>query len=116
MQSTLAVLLDRNLAPARIAELTAGYPARRFHLENKGGIAVGNDADLTPGRSDIVVHVRERVSKGIASAPTRAVNFGASSERTMLRGTTIFQEGEFIVNSGGKLLRPKPYATTRIHP
>src|SRR5205085_2653792 len=51
VQPTLAVMLEaghaqRGTALERIADLTAGYPARHFELANKGSIAVGNDADL----------------------------------------------------------------------
>jgi allantoinase len=125
VQSTLAVLLEaghhqRGLSPERIAELTAGYPARRFDLQNKGGIAVGNDADLTL----VDLHGEyclqpENLFQKHRLTPYAGRQFRGAIRRTILRGTTIFQEGRITVNAGGRLLRPKDrtnYATSRIHP
>ncbi len=125
VQSTLAVLLEaghhrRNLPLERIADLTAGYPARRFNLENKGGIAVGNDADLTLlNLSSSKVLEPEFLFQRHPISPYAGSEFQGVIHRTLLRGTTIFQHDHTTVKSGGKLLRPKTrqtYATSRIHP
>jgi allantoinase len=107
VQSTLAVLLESDLPPAQIAELTSGYPARRFSLPHKGGIAVGKDADLT------LVDMAQSYTLGMAGlfqkhpiTPYLGKTFRGAIRHTMLRGTTIFQEGRITVKSGGKLLRP----------
>jgi allantoinase len=125
VQSTLAVLLEaghfeRAVSLERIAELTAGYPARRFYLRNKGGIAAGNDADLTlvDLNREYVVDTAGLFQKHRLS-PYAGSRFRGAIRRTMLRGTTIFHEGRITVKSGGQLLRPKvqaTYATSRIHP
>ena len=108
VQSTLAVLLESDLPPAQIAELTAGYPARRFSLPHKGGITVGNDADLT------LVDMQQSYTLEAAGlfqkhpiSPYLGRTFRGAIRRTILRGTTIFQEGRVTVKSGGEMLRPK---------
>ncbi len=123
VQSTLAVLLEaghfeRGLRLERIAELTAGYPARRFALQNKGSIAVGNHADLTLVDMD-GTGTHEALWQKHPISPYAGQRFRGTVRRTMLRGVTIFNHGEIAVKSGGQLLRPKAgntYATARIHP
>jgi allantoinase len=108
VQSTLGVLLQRDLPLERIADLTAGYPARRFGLENKGGIAVGNDADLTlVDMAQAYTLEAEGLFQKHRITPYLGRTFRGVIRRTMLRGTTIFQEGRITVKAGGKLLRPK---------
>jgi allantoinase len=108
VQSTLGVLLTADLPPERIAELTAAYPARRFALENKGAIAVGNDADVT------LVDLAQSYtleSGGLFQkhriSPYVGRKFRGVIRRTILRGNAIFEEGQIPVKSGGRLLRPK---------
>jgi len=115
VQSTLAVLLESGVLPGRIAELTAAYPARRFGLEHKGGIAVGNDADLTLVDMD-QSYTLERLFQRHRLSPYLGHAFRGVVRRTILRGKTIFQDGKITVQSGGRLLRPKNYATSWIHP
>jgi allantoinase len=125
VQSTLAVLLEaghfqRGLRLERIAELTAGYPARRFALQGKGSITVGNHADLTL----VDMNGRETLDPEFLwqkhpISPYAGQSFRGTIRRTMLRGTTIFNRDEITVKSGGQLLRPKArktYATSGIHP
>jgi allantoinase len=117
VQSTLAVLLGSVLPLERVAELTAGYPARRFHLENKGSIAVGNDADLTlVDLNQWHALMPESLFQKHRASPYTGGSFRGVIRSTVLRGNIIFQEGKITANSSGKLLRPTTYATTRIHP
>ena len=118
VQSTLAVLLESDLPPAQIAELTAGYPARRFSLPHKGGITVGNDADLT------LVDMQQSYTLEAAGlfqkhpiSPYLGRTFRGAIRRTILRGTTIFQEGRVTVKSGGEIFAPRDniYATSWIY-
>lgn len=47
VQTTLRTLMSLDVPPARIADVTAHAPARRFRLSGKQGITPGADADLT---------------------------------------------------------------------
>ena len=125
VQSTLAVLLEaghheRGLTLERIAALTAAYPARRFHLANKGSIAVGNDADLTlVDLSAAYTLEPANLLQKHRISPYCGSRFRGAIRRTLLRGATIFHEGKITAHSGGRLLRPTTrsnYATSRIHP
>lgn len=110
VQSTLAVLLDRQTLPLeRIASLTAGEPARRFRLNGKGAIIPGNDADLTLvdlaashtlNRDDL--HTRHRLSPYIGRT------FRGAVRRTMRRGETIYENGKITARTSGKLIKPGP--------
>jgi allantoinase len=116
VQSTLAVLLGSVLPLERIADLTAGYPARRFHLENKGAIAVGNHADLTLVDLNRWHYLEpEHLFQKHRLSPYAGYRFRGEIRRTMLRGNTIFENGKITAQAGGQLLRPETYATSRIH-
>jgi allantoinase len=116
VQSTLAVLLQSGLPAERIADLIAGYPARRFHLAGKGAIAVGNDADLTLlDLEQSYTLERRNLFQKHGLSPYVGNQFRGVVRRTLLRGNTIFQEGRITATSGGQFLRPTTYATSRIH-
>src|SRR5436853_7879991 len=46
-QHLLALLLDFGISPEQIADLTSVNVAKRFRINHKGDVAVGNDADFT---------------------------------------------------------------------
>jgi allantoinase len=112
VQSTLAVLLDRSheqrgLPFERIVALLAENPARRFRIPRKGGIAAGNDADLTlidPGESYTLtsarLHQRHKIS------PYVGASFDGVVRRTIRRGETIFDDGRITAKTCGRLVRP----------
>jgi allantoinase len=112
VQSTLAVLLERGhfergLPLERIAALTAATPARRFRIARKGGVAPGNDADLTlvdlgesHTLSDRDLHQRHALSPYVGST------FRGVVRRTLRRGETIFKDGAITAQSRGALVRP----------
>jgi allantoinase len=111
-QSTLAVLLtaghhERGLSLNRIADLTASWPARRFHLPNKSSLAAGNDADLTLvdlnasyTLEEVQLFQRHRIS------PYLGKSFRGPVKKTLLRGQVIFENGKFVASSVGKFVRP----------
>ena len=111
-QSTLAVLLttgyhERRLLLTRIAELTTGWPARRFRLPHKGGIAVGNDADLTlvdlPASYTLAeneLFQRHRVSPYIGKS------FRGMVHQTLLRGQPVYAKGRIVAEGLGRFVRP----------
>ncbi len=112
VQSTLAVMLERGyhqnrLPLARIPELTAGFPARRFGLADKGELAVGKDADLTIldlaqsyTLENAAIHHRHPTS------PYAGAHFRGVIRQTLRRGETIYRDGTFPSTTHGRLIRP----------
>jgi allantoinase len=112
VQSTLAVLLDRGYAEQRlslerIAELVAANPARRFRVQRKGALAVGNDADLAV--LDLEASFRLEAGK-LADrhrlSPYAGQRFRGVVRRTMRRGETIYLDGSFPTTEHGRFVRP----------
>ncbi len=106
-QTTLRALLTLGVRPSLIAALTAGNPARRFHLPGKAGIVVGADADLAlvdPGTMAPLraeeLHDRHRLSPYVGRALRGTVR------RTLVRGRTVFLDGAVIGEPVGRFLRP----------
>src|SRR5262249_3772338 len=113
VQSTLAVLLDRGhfergLALSRIAELLSHRPAERFRITSKGGIAVGNDADLAlvDLQSSFALQPQHLLQRHPMS-PYCGSNFRGVVRRTIRRGETIFESGAITARSTGQFLRPQ---------
>lgn len=113
VQHTLPLLFDnigkRELLPAQIARVTSFNVAKRFRLPTtKGRLAVGADADLALvdlGRSFMVrredLLYRHRQSPYVGCALTGQV------VQTILRGTTIFQDGRIVATHRGQLIKPE---------
>jgi allantoinase len=116
IQSTLPVLLTegverRGLALERVAELTAAAPARVFGLSpRKGSIVVGADADFA------LVDLGRRWTFGPEQLLTRSGispyvgrTFRGAVVRTIVRGRTVFLDGEVVGERGwGKVVKPGP--------
>jgi allantoinase len=112
VQSTLAVLLDRGhhcrgLTLERISSLVAGEPARRFRIPEKGGIAIGMDADLA--LVDVFRSTQlqpKHLMQRHALSPYVGSSFRGCVVRTIRRGETIFASGEIVAKTTGKFVRP----------
>jgi len=110
VQSTLAVLLtaghqDRGLTLSRIAEMTAAWPAQRFGLAHKGGIAVGNDADLVLVNLSQPYKLQESgLLQRHKMSPYIGKSFYGVVRQTLLRGQPIFAEGQIVAASNGKFI------------
>jgi allantoinase len=111
-QSTLSVLLTdgharRGLPLETIAALLAENVARRFRLPHKGRIAVGMDADLA------LIDMAQQFTLDSGDlfyrhqhSPYVGRTFSGRVVRTLLRGTTVFQDGKIMSKPAGRLLRP----------
>ena len=112
-QSLLNVMLEegyreRGLPLARVAELVPGNVAVRFGLVNKGRIEVGADADLTlvdPGASFVLGEDDLFYRHG--ASPFVGMRFRGRVTRTVVRGKTVFRDGEIVSPPVGRLLRPR---------
>ena len=107
-QSTLELLLteDRLTLP-ELTERVAGAVARRFSLPGKGSLEPGNDADLvlvTLGdrrRLDAgELRYRHRVSPYVGRELTARV------DHTIVRGQTVYADGELVGEPRGRLVTP----------
>lgn len=108
VQHTLAVLLEL-AGPARVAELTAANPARRFGLARKGRLEVGCDADFTLVDLDAPHTVsREQLFQRHGLSPYIGRTFRATVRRTVLRGRTIFQDGRICRDWDSRAALIKP--------
>jgi len=107
IQATLPVLLTdglhaRGLSLERIAHLTATAPAQLFGLyPRKGAIAVGADADFA------IVDSEQRWTFGSNDLQTRSGvsaylgrKFTGKVVRTIVRGKTVFVDGEMTGQAG----------------
>lgn len=109
VQSTLGVMLSHkpHLASDTVARLTAQHPAQRFGLAHKGQIAPGFDADLTLVDLDAsftltldALRDRHRLSPYVGRI------FRGAVHRTLVRGHTVFQDGELVGDFRGRLVTP----------
>jgi allantoinase len=115
-QHLFGLLLDaghftRGLPLPRIAALLSGSPARRFAVSNKGRIVPGYDADLalvdlagTTAITAEALHYRHR------HTPYAGRTLRGRVVRTLVRGQTVFAQGEFAQAPVGQLVRPTPHA------
>lgn len=109
-QHLLPLLLNAAPALAReeIVRLTSLGVAERFGLGGKGGLSVGQDADLTlvdsAAEETITaasLHYRHRQSPYVGQRLRGRV------VQTLLRGQTIFENGNFSARPTGKFVRPQ---------
>jgi allantoinase len=119
IQATLPVLFTdgvhaRGLTLERVAYLTATSPAQLFGLfPRKGAIAVGADADFAivdPARQWTLDSGELETRSGVSAYLGRA--FTGKVIRTIVRGRTVFVDGEVVGAPGtGQLLKPNhPHA------
>ncbi len=92
----------RGLDVVRLAELLASKPAERFKLAHrKGAIAVGNDADfaiLDPAKE--WTFDASKTQSSAKWSPYEGMTVTGQVERTILRGKTIFANGQVLAKGG----------------
>jgi allantoinase len=107
-QSTLELLLTEDrLALPELVERVAGAVARRFTLPGKGSLEPGNDADLVLVR----LGDRRRLDAGELRyrhrmSPYVGRELTARVVRTLVRGQTVYADGELVGEPGGRLITP----------
>ena len=112
VQSTLAVLLERGyharrLSLERIVDVASRTPARRFNLPGKGTLDVGADADLLLVDAQATYTLSEReLHQRHKASPYLGASFRGRIRRTLLRGTTVYQDGAITAAGCGRFVRP----------
>lgn len=112
-QSTLHVMLTegyerREMPLPLIATVTAGFVARRFNLPRKGRIALGYDADLA--LVDLAAHDTLRAEDlryRHRHSPYVGREWHGRVVRTIVRGTTVVQDGTIASAPVGQLVVPE---------
>lgn len=85
---------------SRVVEATSSAPAAIFGLKGKGRIAAGFDADLVvmqPGSH--IIDDAEVLSK-IGWTPYAGVEVSSVPQRTLVRGSTVYLDGEVVGEPG----------------
>lgn len=111
-QSLMNVMLDegchgRGLPLEEVAALLSGNVADRFGFSYKGRLEVGIDADLALVDLDGISTLRRRdLQYRHEISPYVGRAFTGEVLRTIVRGTTVFREGEIVSEPGGRLVKP----------
>jgi allantoinase len=108
VQSTLSILLSRGhrLSLPRIAGLLSTGVVDRFGISRKGKIATGFDADLA--LVDVEGHyelTREMLLDRHKLSPYVGRSFQGIVCRTLVRGQTVFQDGQVVGDFRGRLIK-----------
>jgi|TARA_Y100000310_G_scaffold253669_1_gene260565 allantoinase len=96
----------RGLSYNRIAEMTSWNPAKRFGLLGKGDVAPGYDADIVLFDPDetFTVKAEESVSSQ-GYSPFEGYELTGKVKTTLLRGTTIYNNGNIVGEPQGQYLK-----------
>jgi len=109
VQSTLPLLLSREPALPRavIGRLTATSVASRYGVRTKGRIAPGYDGDVTLVDEDATYTLtREQLLDRHKLSPYVGRSFHGLVKRTIVRGTTVFNDGKVVSKPIGQLATP----------
>ena len=107
VQHLLPVLLDAGMEPEMFSRLASETPAARFRLPNKGRLEIGADADLAfvDLLGNQVVRAEDLFYRHRHS-PFVGRTLNAVVRRTILRGQTVFLDGNIIAKPAGNLVKP----------
>lgn len=100
----------RNIEILKIAKLISTNSAKRFGIyPQKGVIQIGSDADLiiVDTNSEWIYKGEKSFSKSkCINGPYEGRKINASIKKTIVRGKTVFENGNITVKKGGKLIKP----------
>ena len=119
-QSLMNVVLDegyhgRGLPLEAVAALLSGNVAGRFGFSGKGRLKVGADADLALVDLDDTFMLRgEDLLYRHKTSPYVGRTFTGKVVRTVVRGTTVFNEGRIVSGPVGKFVRPDRRSNNRV--
>ena len=85
----------------RVVDATSTRPSELFRLGSKGRVAVGRDADLVlvdPATQHEISD--DEVLSKIGWTPYAGHRLTAVPRRTLVRGTTVFADGQVVGTSG----------------
>jgi allantoinase len=106
VQSTLPILLSRNLPLPMVARLTSAGAADRFGIAGKGRIAVGYDADFAiVDVEDSFQLTTEMLLDRHKLSPYVGRSFSGVVKQTVVRGRTVFLDGKTVGNFRGRLVK-----------
>lgn len=103
----LSAALEGKIPIERVVEAAATAPARIFHLQKKGDIVPGGDADLVLVDLDAGYEIRdEDVLSLIGYTPYAGMRLRAKPVRTLVRGKTVYVDGKVTGEPGyGRMAR-----------
>ena len=108
VQWTRAVLIEKGLDAARIAQLTSANPARRFRIARKGAIEIGNDADLALVDFTATEHVSEKTMQHRHPiGPYSGMQLRGVVRQTICRGEVIWRDGKIVAAAKGAFVSPE---------
>jgi len=109
---------DRGFPIERLAQWMAAAPARLAGIdESKGAIAAGRDADLVLLDPDAYTTIDpQTLHHRHAITPYAGMRLRGLVRRTLLRGATIFHDGDVITAASGRFVRREAAPGARAEP
>ncbi len=96
-----------NIAFSSLVSLTSEAIAQRFHIPQKGRLAIGNDADLALVNLQVATTLQTSdLYYRHAHSPYIGRILQGQIVQTLVRGVTVYKGGQFRAMARGRLLRP----------